>query len=127
MGKNAQDGNREYNQILERAMTLVKQQRPDVSAQKHAAFANAVAYLVTGWAGGYGGPSVREHAASWQYGATKPYTFEKAVELLLDPEGVIFGAISDIHRRCWESEHCFDDDPDDVRALSGGGFDASRN
>ena len=74
---------------------------------------------MTGLSGGYGGPSVREHAASWQYGDNKPYTYENASGMLLDSEGVIFGAITHIHRECWESEHCFDDDPDDVQELAG--------
>lgn len=115
----------EYNQILERARRLVEERRPKASAQKHAAFANSVAYLVTGMAGGYGGPSVREHAAARQYGTRGPledgrWAFEEAVERLLAEDGPIFGPLTGQHRRCWVEEHCFGDDPVDVVELERG-------
>jgi hypothetical protein len=111
----------EVEGVLERAMRLIRERKPQASLQKKAAFANSVQTLVTGWSGGFGRPSVREHAASRLYGAKAGrYTFEEAVELLILDEGPIFGPLTEIHRRCWEEEFCFDDDPDDVRELSGG-------
>ncbi|OQA03212.1 MAG: hypothetical protein BWY68_00802 [bacterium ADurb.Bin400] len=107
-----------YDEVLQRARRLAEERHPQASTQTHVAFANSVASLVTGSSGGYGGPSVREHAASQMHGG-RNYTFEEAVELLLDPQGVIFGPIAEIHRICWTDEHCFDDDPDDIRVLSG--------
>jgi len=53
----------EYSDVLERAMAWASENHPNASSQKKAAFANSVAYAVTGASGGYGGPSVREHAA----------------------------------------------------------------
>ena len=53
-----------YDSILERAFEYGKSQHPDAPAEHHAAFANSVAYAMTGASGGYGGPSMREHLAS---------------------------------------------------------------
>ena len=112
----------EYEEILQRARQLVEERRPDASPQKKAAFANSVAYLVTGWAGGFGGPSVREHAASRQYGQKGPlkglWLFEEACNLLLSEDGPVFGPLTSFHRQCWAEEHCFDDDPQDAADLA---------
>lgn len=111
-----EDEKMEYNAILERAMKIARKRRPHASPQRHAAFANAVAYAVTGWSGGYGGPSVREHAAAR---VCPPYQdFDSAVRQLIAENGVVFGSITGLHQKCWVEEHCFDDDPDDVRELS---------
>ncbi len=108
----------QFDSDLHSAMDTARKERPQASPQKHAAFANSVAAMVHGWSGGFGGPSVREHAASWTF-TSKPYSFDDAVRLLLDEQGVIFGPLTDIHRRCWEDEYCFDDDPDDLKQLEG--------
>jgi hypothetical protein len=106
----------EYNKVLTQARELSEKERPEASAYKHAAFANSVAYAVTGWSGGYGGPSVREHAAAR---VTRPeMTVEDACEELLKKEGVIFGPIIDLHRAMFRDEHCFDDDPEDLEILN---------
>ena len=112
----------EYTEVLERAMAWARENRPDASPHRHAAFANSVAYAVTGMSGGYGGPSMREHAASREvvnhgYNLDHHLDYEKAIEVLGREDGVIFGPLTDLHRACWECEHCFDDDPDDVRDL----------
>jgi len=105
-----------YDDILTRARKVAEEQRPETSAYKHAAFANSVAYAVTGMSGGYGGPSVREHAAAR---VARPYmTFEEACELLLKLDGVIFGPITDLHRAMFRDEHCFNDDPEDLEVLN---------
>lgn len=106
----------DYTDILERALQLAQEQYPQASPQKHAAFANSVAYLVTGANGGYGGPSVREHAASWRY-TNRQYSFEEAVKLLLAADGPIFGPLTQLHRKLWQEEYCFDDDPQDIAEL----------
>src|SRR5690606_26976322 len=61
-----------YNVLVEQAREHAEREHPEASAQHRAAFANSVAYLVTGWSGGYGGPSVREHAVSHAAAGIKP-------------------------------------------------------
>jgi hypothetical protein len=109
-------GSDPYIEVLERAMGYAREHFPQAAPQRRAAFANSVAYLVFHMAGGYGGPSVREHAAARKY-AAEPRTYEEAVSLLADPGGVIFGPLTSLHHQCWLAEHCFDDDPQDARAL----------
>jgi hypothetical protein len=103
--------------VLERAMRIVQERRPNASIQHKAAFANSVYTMVTGWSGGFGGPSVREHAAGHVYG-NRRYPFDEAVELLMLEESPIFGPIADVHHFCWENEHCFDNDPSDAEQLN---------
>lgn len=107
----------EYDQVLQEARDRVERERPDTSTEKKAAFANSVAYLVSGASGGYGGPSVREHSVSWAYGPGGRYAFEEACELLLKEDGLIFSPIQDIHREVYEAEYCFDDDYEDLKEL----------
>jgi hypothetical protein len=112
----------EYDVVLERARQLIEDKKPDASPQKKAAFANGVACLVTGWSGGYGGPSVREHAVNSvinKLGIPGQISFEVAVEELIKSDGVIFGPITDLHRMIWAEEHCSYDDPEDVVELEG--------
>ena len=106
----------EHGKILERALQIAQERQPQASPQKHAAFANSVATAVTGWSGGYGGPSVREHAAARM--CPHPSEFDKAVEILIANNGPIFGPLADLHSMCWEDEECFDDDPQDVYILN---------
>lgn len=110
----------DYHDILEQAKQYIEERRPEASPQKIAAFANSVAYMVTGLAGGYGGPSVREHAAAREFGPGGGHSFEEACRLLSSEEGPIFGPITKLHRVCWREEFCFDDDPEDLRALGVG-------
>lgn len=109
--------NTRTREVLEQAMALVKEKKPNASPQKCAAFANSIQSLVTGWSGGYGGPSVREHVACRMYGG-RLHPYEKACELLLTDDGPIFGPLTELHYLCWEHEHCFDDDPHDEAELS---------
>lgn len=106
----------DHDAALTQARELVDAQRPEASVQKRAAFANSVATLVTGWSGGFGGPSVREHAASRMHGGMQ-HSFKEAVDLLLNESGPIFGPLNKVHEECWEEEFCFDDDPSDVVEL----------
>ncbi len=104
--------------VLNRAMRLIQERNPKASLQKRATFANGVFYLVTGYSGGFGGPSVREHAIPRVLGQGGGRSFDEAVELLISDDGPIFGPITDVHRHCWENECCFDDDPEDIKQLS---------
>lgn len=104
-------------EILEEALNIARTEKPSASVQKHAAFANSVLYLVLGISGGYGGPSVREHAACHKYTGEK-YSLKEAISLLLNDDGPIFGPITDLHRYCRKNEYCFDDDPEDAEELS---------
>lgn len=108
---------------LERARQLVEERKPSASIYHKAAFANSVQELVTGWAGGYGGPSVRQYAAVFMYSGRR-YSFEEAAELLLRDDGPIFGPITEFHREIWDDYPCFDDDPRDVEELGGPNFSA---
>ena len=92
---------------------------PDAAIQRVAAFSNAVAYLVTGGSGGYGGPSIREHLVSHAIAPDHPspgnWEFNAACEFAAP---ICFGPIDlaaalTIQQR----EHCFDDDPADLAAL----------
>lgn len=106
-----------FHEVLERALKIAQERQPKASPQKHAAFANAVTEAVTGWSGGYGGPSVREHAAARV--CQHPTEFDAAVEVLIADNGPIFGPLTNLHTQCWRDEHCFDDDPEDARILGG--------
>lgn len=103
----------EYDAVLDRARRLGEERHPGAPAAHHAAFANSVAYAVTGWSGGYGGPSMREH---WCSRLVAPHrgleglTFDRAVEIC---EQACYGPLTrDIARMLAEEEgRCFDDAP----------------
>ncbi|MGC8710954.1 MAG: hypothetical protein ACP5RH_01045 [Leptodesmis sp.] len=108
------------------ALEWANQNYPDESAYHKASFANSVTYLVTGASGGYGGPSLREHLVSWSVGAAwgicyppGSWTFEEAVAyaapLCFDNPAKHLSRLAEIQ----EVEACFDDDPEDLRALQG--------
>jgi hypothetical protein len=130
---------------LQRAMQHAIAQHPNSSLQHRAAFANSVAYLVSGASGGFGGPSIREHLCSWSLAGVhgtigainigeqamtcikpdgslpKPgdWSFEDAI---VHCEPLCFGDISPWRNRALqiqEREYCFDDDPEDLEALRG--------
>ncbi len=103
--------------VLKKARAFIEKHKPDASLQKKAAFANAVQQLVCGVAGGYGGPSVREHAAAHIFGSSRPLSFNTVVDLLADDQGPIFGPITNTHVWCYLNEECFDDDPNDLETL----------
>jgi hypothetical protein len=130
---------------LEKAMTWAKENHPDSSLAHRAAFANSVQYLVTGFSGGFGGPSLREHLCSWKLAGKNGQTeivsiggeamtmlypdgslpsasgwdFESAIEfcrpLCFDPISEYRNVLISIQER----EHCFDDDPQDLSDLRG--------
>lgn len=112
-----------FHETLEAAMRWGKEHYPDAHPSRHAAFANSVAYAAYRMSGGYGGPSIREHAASkalndspieWQ---DKP---EEEIYRFVAP--IVFGPITDLHRAVWDDKRLrdvsFDNDPADVAELS---------
>ena len=106
-----------FESEMRQALEMARKQRPEFDYRRHAAFANAVLTLVHGVSAGLGGPSVREHAALLLY-MDRRFSFEEAVRVLIDINGVIFGPLSDVHFVCWQREYCFNDDPEDERKLS---------
>ncbi|MFC7344921.1 hypothetical protein [Saccharopolyspora griseoalba] len=104
--------------VQDEAMRYARTHFPHASQQHRAAFANAVCAAVTGCSGGWGGPSVREHAAARTLSGQR-LTFDDAVDLLGDPDGPIFGPLTELHWACWATEYCHDDDPDDRATLTG--------
>lgn len=105
---------KEHDEVLERAMKLGEKQHPDAPKQHHAAFANSVAALVTGWSGGYGGPSMREHwAIRFAYSKdVDKFDFDSATKAV---EEVCYGPLTINHALMLEEEPCFDDAPGEVR------------
>lgn len=108
-----------YSEILKQAFELGKQKHPDAPNQHHCAFANSVACFVTGASGGYGGPSVREHAAERMGSREKQmgeWSFEDAVKFC---ESICYGELTDCHKEVFKMEHCFDDTKEDLEILQG--------
>ncbi len=106
----------EHDEVLERAMKLGKEKHPEAPQHHHAAFANTVATLVTGWSGGYGGPSMREHWAARvaeAKGTDGSFSFDDAVTTV---DEACYGALTIDHARMLEEEHCFDDAPGETEA-----------
>jgi hypothetical protein len=132
-------------ETLRQAMQWAKDKYADAPIQHKAAFANSVAYLVTGASGGFGGPSVREHLVSWSLagksGKVEALNVGGEALTAMYPDGsmpmagqwefdaavaycasICFGDIT-VHRQqalqILEREHCFDDLPADLEALRG--------
>jgi len=109
----------DYSEILENLLEYGQKKYPNAHSSRHAAFANSVAYLVTGMSGGYGGPSIREHSVTWLAIADKK---RMAGEWLINEatafaEPICYGELSAIASRIYQNESCFDDDPADLQAL----------
>jgi len=130
---------------LEKAMEWARLNHLTASTEHKAAFANSVAYLVNGGSGGYGGPSIREHLVSWSLagksGSVEAIAIAGEAMTLLNPDGSLpmpgqwsfDAAIAHCEPLCFdpaekyrdllikiqEREHCFDDDPEDIKALRG--------
>jgi hypothetical protein len=119
------------DEFLKKAMDWASANKPDASMSHKAAFANSVAYLCSGWSGGYGGPSLREHLCSWALAGDERlnetaslnglghWNFEEAVKfcepLCFEPAEKYLKTLLQISER----EHCFDDDPKDIKVLRG--------
>lgn len=127
------------HEVLQAALEWGKSRYPNASNYRHAAFANSVSYLVTGFSGGYGGPSIREHCVSYalvgdgynlpvstnlgtlnmsypdgRIPAAGNWEFEQACKFA---ENIAYGQLPQIARRIASIEACFDDDPADLERL----------
>ena len=101
--------------MLKEARQWGEQHHPEASKYKHAAFANSVQYAMIHASGGYGGPSVRELAATTALGL-QTLSFEDACKFC---EPIVYGPLTDLHQKIWDEQQMilFDNDPDDVRQL----------
>jgi hypothetical protein len=130
-----------FTAILESAKEWGEQKYPQDSTAHHCAFANSVAYLVTGWSGGYGGPSLREHTVSYALagaGSNLPARTNIGTFTIQYPDGklphagdwsyskalafaepIVYCPITRQHFTVWRTEeNCFDDDPKDLEAIA---------
>jgi hypothetical protein len=130
-----------HETVLESAKEWGEQKYSQDSIAHHCAFANSVAYLVTGWSGGYGGPSLREHTVSHALagaGSNVPLQTNVGKLTIQHPDGklpraghwsyskalafaepIAYGPITRQHFTVWRmEEHCFDDDPKDLEAVA---------
>lgn len=102
---------------LRTALDWAREHYPTASPERHSAFANSVAYVLTGMACGRGGPSVREYVAvEIRHQPNPPTTLGEAI---MRVAASVFGPLTDAHREAWQREHCFDDDPNDLTELQG--------
>lgn len=104
--------------ILKDARAWGEKNYPQASVQKHAAFANSVMYVMTRGAGGFGGPSVRELAATKALNDSgRDFTDFSAACQFVDP--IVYGPLTNLHRHIWDHQKqiTFDNDPDDVKQL----------
>lgn len=124
-------------EVLEKALKWANENYSNAPNQNHCAFANSVQYLVTGWSGGYGGPSAREHAVSYASAGVNAKNMALPTGLtVLFPDGTLpapgewkfdqackfaaplcFGQITELHFKMWRQENCFDDSEEDIKAL----------
>lgn len=110
--------------VLNDALAWGQSRHPNASPQHHAAFANSVSEAVTGWAGGYGGPSIRQYTSLGELtrlGRSSGQTvFNEAVVLL---EEACYGPIRENHvwmcvaNGAYPGDRTFDDAPSDVEAF----------
>jgi hypothetical protein len=129
----------DYHNILEKAREWGCQKHPQANNYRHAAFANSVAYLVVGVSGGYGGPSIREHAVSYAIagdGFNLPANTSMGTLTVQFPDGrlpssgewdfdsaclfaepIVYGRLPASSRKIIQQEHCFNDDPADLEEL----------
>ena len=105
-----------HTDILQQAFAWGERHYSQANSQKHAAFANSVLYALKRVSGGYGGPSVREHAVCRALAGQAFSDFDEACAFCVP---LVYGPLTDLHRQIWDEEQeiCFDDDPEDVRLL----------
>ena len=129
----------ELEKTLERAIEWAQDNYPNSSQQQQSAFANSVVYLTTGWSGGYGGPSIREHLCSHalvgdgeniltrtdlgditvsypdgRLPRAGQWDFDRAVQFCCP---ICFGQLSRYALKIVVMEYCFDDDPQDLEQV----------
>lgn len=129
---------KEWDKTHKKALKWAALNYHKASRYHKAAFCNSVAYFVTGISGG-SGPSIREHLTTWSLtgdgerqqvetsigvvtvqfpdGRLKPagnYTFQEAVTICAP---ICFGQLPKLALKVYEMEHCFDDDPKDLKLI----------
>ncbi|MBQ3441445.1 hypothetical protein IJG27_04035 [Candidatus Saccharibacteria bacterium] len=102
-----------YDLIFNKASEYGKKYHPDAPSEHHVAFANSVAYAVTGETNGHSGVSMRERLAHrlilGSFGFKKKRcTFDQAAELL---DGCCYGMLTVQHAMIFDSERCYNDAP----------------
>ncbi len=110
-----------HSQILARALALINEMLAEGRIAKKyfdhyrkAAFANSIAYLLTGASGGYGGPSMREHACSAYRSRVKNKEMSETdmIDLCLS---LCFGPMTK-EIAIFYNDHHFDDPEGDLEA-----------
>lgn len=108
----------EYSEILQNMLKYGQKKYLDAHLSRHAAFANSVAYLVTGMSGGYGGPSIREHCVTWlaikERKMAGTWSVDDASKFA---EPICYGELPLIALQVYQNESCFDGDPADLERL----------
>lgn len=129
----------DWGKIHDKALEWANTSYPKADPNHHQAFANAVAYLVTGTSGGAHGPSIREHLVSWSLMGTSGKVGDIGGMTAIYPDGTLpraggwrFGdACQFASPLCFDppekyldeliqisgQEHCFDDAEADIAAL----------
>ncbi len=124
----------DWDAAFNKAFAWCQDKYPDASEYHRHAFANSVAYLVTGASSG-SGPSIREHCVSMalagdgenvglfqfpdgRVARAGEWKFERACEFA---EPICFGPLPQMAHRFWaeQCQICFDDDPADLALLEG--------
>ncbi len=108
-----------YDKILDEALAYGRTHASSGGKYRLSAFANSVAYLCTGMSGGYGGPSVREHAVSYSLGGNPQAGDWEFKAACVHCFPLCFGGLNAQHLKVWKElkDLCFDDDPVDVEIL----------
>jgi hypothetical protein len=109
-----------FHTDAEQALTWAREQYPDHSPARHAAFANSAVYAKYGLSSPYGGPSLREHIANENFNSAftdwKEARMEDIYQFLVPR---IFGPLTEQHVRFWQKykTECHDDDEQDIAQL----------
>lgn len=99
----------DQQELLPLLLQLGQARHPDATARHNATFANVANYGLTGWSGGYGGPSMREHWGSClitREGEPGAIPFARVMEIA---EQAAYGPFSVEMARMLAYEQCFDD------------------
>lgn len=127
----------EIEEIIKDACAWGEERYPNAAVQRHRAFINSVAYLVTGVSGKYGGPTIRQHCVAlalagdgenhfngffWiqlydeRVKRAGKWSFPEACQFA---EPICYGKLPSIAKEFWkEHKHqCYDDDPLDLVEL----------
>lgn len=105
-----------YQRALEEGLAYSQTHWPAASGARHRAYANTYAYALTGWAGKYGGPSLRERYACSFFSPPLSQEEARAVAARVHDE-----LSREQLRALRRAGPTFDDDPSDLALLGEGG------